>query len=267
VPNIPVPELWKKFEILRAYSSARTWPLLARAFGRSPKTLQWWARGTATRGPDLLPSDAFVTFERLFAELIPERPAGEELRSLVLGRAAGLEETIRAGASLLFTDLLAREAITGQMALIRKTGTTGLIELEEFGNDENYPSLLLGEFFRLESPLRDGCGHTLALQHVGHHWAAFTPAIDRPRGRVLIPGVFENGSARFMREVRDPGLHRFVALQSDRRFPPCIDEHIQEGAALDRKTLEGLADFYGRLAEKHRACHQIILRIEKPGTP
>lgn len=265
---IKVPELKRKFALLRACSERTTWPLLAVPFGVSDKTLQFWCDGAIKRDGDQMPARAFPILLALVADILPGSRADADVRDLVLGSFVRLEEAVRSDIADSFAALIEREGQSGTALLIRKTEATSLIEPEDEQVGTDTAQLRLGELFRIEFPLRPGCRFAVALQGVQQLWAPVPFAIpEADRRSAYIPGLGDAGTPRFMRERRDAGLHRFVCLQAAAAFPVTI-EHYQRGdGAFDKHGLDALSRFYESQPATRRACHVLLVEMASDQEP
>lgn len=263
-----MPALKRKFGLLRSYSSRTSWSLLAEPFGAAAKTLQYWCDGNQTRSPDQIPPEALPVLLKLFAEILPRSLPAEEVRRLVLGPADRLEAELRSGAAASFAALIAREGQTGTGVLFRKSAESGLIEVEGETAPADCARVALWEWFRVRFPVPAACRYAVTLQNVQQAWAVVPSVLMQGTfRRVLVPGLENDSAPRFMRERRDPGLHRFVCLQAGAPFPPLVEEHAREGLAFDQRGLETLARFYEDLPVPQRACHVLIVVIEPEASP
>ncbi len=168
---------------------------------------------------------------------------------------------MRSGTAWSLSRLIARDGQTGTATLFRKRPEAALIELE--GEEpQGAVRLTLGEFFRVEFPLRAGCGQAVTLQGTQNVWALVPSIATQAPGRVRMPGLAGDEHPRFMRERRDPSLHRFVCLQTAELLPSFLDEHGREGVSLDKLALDELATFYEAQKDHKRACHVLTVSIE-----
>ena len=71
---VEVPDLRRKYDLLRSYSTLKTRGQLAAVFDREWKTLEWWARGDSGRDPNLMPPAVVETLTALIREMLPARP-------------------------------------------------------------------------------------------------------------------------------------------------------------------------------------------------
>lgn len=265
---VPVPDLRRKFALLRAYSPRTSWDLLAEPFGVSPKTLKYWGHGSETRAPDQIQPEALPVLRGLIADALPAGHAEDDVERLVFGPAARLEAALRSGAASSFARLVAREGQTGTATLFRKRGDSALIEVAGEATGPGIERLRLGELFRIEFPIRPDCRHAVTLQGAQQAWAVVPSIItERPSWLVLVPGMDGDQAPRFMRERRDTGLHQFVCLQATEAFPALVDEHQREGSIFDKQALTTLAGFYEGLPASRRACHVLTLFIEPDRAP
>ena len=264
MPAVFVPDLKQKFRLLRTYTARTRWPALAEPFGTSHKTLQYWVNGLGSREPGQIPEWAVPILTGLIAGMLPSGRSDDEIRRLVFGPAARLEEEIRSGAGALLSAIIAAEGRQDGAILIRRPAddAQGLVEVEE-DRDSTLPSIASGAPFRIEFPILHTAPYAVALQNAQQAWAVLPMALREaaPR-RLLVPGNGAGDVPSWMRERRDHGLHRFVCLQSPAPFPAGLDEHRREGTALDKRGLEELARFYQALPARSRACHVLSLIVE-----
>jgi hypothetical protein len=268
MPVVPVPDLRRKFALLRTYSPRTSWELLAEPFGASPKTLKYWGHGSATRAPDHIPPEALPVLRTLIADLVPAGYADDDIDPLLFGPVDRLEEVIRSGAASSFARLIARDGQTGTATLFRKRYEIALVEIEGEAAGPGIENVRLGALFRIEFPIRTGHRMALTLQGAQRAWAVVPSVIaDHPARVVLMPGLESDQAPRFMRERRDTGLHQFVCLQAAEAFPALINEHRRDNAILDKRALDTLARFHEGLPATRRACHVLTLSIEPDHAP
>ncbi len=265
MPAIPVPDLKRKFDLLRRYPTPRTWPALAEPFGRKFKTLQSWQDGTLTSDPDLMPDWAVPILIRLIGDILPGTRSPETIRQLALGPAALLEGEVRTGAAVSLLELITREARRDTATLFREGTAVELVEVDTEDRSP-CPRLRLGERFRIAFRRRVASGYAVALQHAQHSWALLpaTPSRAAP-ATLLVPGVDDRGEPRFMSERRDPGRHLFVCLETPAPPPAVVTALGRDEVAVDKRLLDALAEFYLGQKETTRACHALELEFEAAG--
>ncbi len=86
-----IPELKRKFELLRTYGPWRTWAALAKAFDRQTATIRWWAHGDGGRAPGSLPHEHVLTFLELVRQVLPDTLSEPESRAIAFGDALTFE--------------------------------------------------------------------------------------------------------------------------------------------------------------------------------
>lgn len=266
MPAVLVPDLKEKFRLLRTYTARTDWSQLAEPFGASHKTLQYWAQGSGSREPDLVPQRAVPVLIDLIADMLPPGRSEEEVRRLVFGPVARLEEEVRSGTGALISSIIESEGRTGSAILIRGRDHGALVEADE-APAAGWPVIAAGAPFRLEFRLRRGTNYAAVLQNAQHVWAVLaSERVESASSNVLVPGLGSGGVPSLMRERRDYGLHRFVCLETTDPFPAWLAEHRREGTILDKRGLEALARFYLDVSGKSRACHVLSLVVE-PASP
>lgn len=261
MPAVHVPDLKRKFALLRAHSTRRTWPALAEPFGKSFKTLQFWQDKSASREAGLIPDWAVPILTRLIGEVLPGDRLPDEVRQFVFGPAAPLEEEVRTGAATSIMALLAAEARRDTATLMRREASVGLVEVET-EDREPCPRLRLGEPFRIVVRRRLSSGYVVALQHAQRAWTLLPTALtSSPPATILVPGVTANGTPSFMCERRDLGRHLFACLESTDPPPAWVLAFQRDGITLDKRALDALAAFYSGQDTARRACHTLHVEI------
>lgn len=262
MPAIALPDLKRKFALLRTYPKPKTWPELAEPFGVSFKALQFWQDGNDTRDPDYLPDWAVPILTRLIGEILPGVRSADDVRQFVFGPASVLDEELRTGAASSMMALIAREGVETSIGLIPKPDGIELIEVET-KDPIPRPRIRLGAWFRIVVRRRRLDGHALTLQHAQGTWA-LVPTIDCPRDprSILMPGIDADGDPAFMRERRDPGRHLFACLETPNPPPAHVMAHGRDEAILDKRALDAMAAFFETQPEDRRACHVLHVEFE-----
>lgn len=265
MPATLVPDLKRKFDLLRRYPTRRTWPALAAPFGRNFKTLQSWQDGSATNDPGLMPDWAVPILIRLIGEMLPGTRSPATVRQLAFGPASLLEEEVRTGAAVSLLELLAGEARRGTATLIRRGASIKLVEVETEDRSP-CPRLRLGESFRIVFQRQVASAHAVALQHAQHGWALIPTAPSRSvPATILVPGLDDRGEPLFMSERRDPGRHLFACFETLAPPPALLTALGRDEVAADKRLLDVLAEFYLGQTERRRACHVLELEFEAAG--
>lgn len=257
--RITVPELDRKFGILRALGVVTTPKALADAFGVSPKTIRWWVRGTETRAPEQIPADKFGILIGLFAKLLPDAPP-TVLQTMLLGPAVHLEDSIRMQSTASLRDIIDRDGVRDQATIIRRAHGVALVDTDE-GETVPVARIAIGEWFRIEFRARHGCRYAIAFQNAGQNWGALLPAPSN-EANLLVPGRRADGTPTYMRERHQRGAHRFVCFQSAEPFPAALLTYVRNRITVDQQGLAMLAAFYERLEHRQRAC-QIAMRSSR----
>ena len=237
------------------YSRHNSWEALAERFDAAVGTLKYWVHGSARREAEQMPAEALPVLQDLFAEILPANHSAEDIRRLVLGPVAQLEEDVRSAATASLSALIEREGKTGTARLFRQSDEGSLVEVEGEDAVSDTARVSLGAFFRIEFPLMRTGIYAVVLQHAQRSWAVVPSAVSTTPPRLRVPGLPSDTTPRFMRERRDSGLHRFVCFQAAVPFPAAIDDHLREGTSLDKRALEALGTLYESVPAARRSCH------------
>jgi len=256
--RITVPELDRKFGILKTQGAVSSVAALADAFGVSPKTLRWWVRGTQTRPPEQIPADKLSILINLFAKLLPDAPP-TTIQAMVLGPAIHLEDAIRAQRTTSLRAIIDRDGARDQATIIRRAHGIELVDTDE-AETAPMARIAIGEWFRIEFRARHGCRYALALQNAGQSWGALLPARSN-EANLLVPGRRADGAPSYMVERHQRGPHRFVCFQSAQPFPASLLAYVRNRIALDQQGLDILGAFYERLGSRYRTCQIADLEI------
>ena len=262
-----VPSLRQKLDLLCTYGRHRTWEELAGQFGLKEKTLRWWANGDAARRPGSVPAKHVDRLISLFQEALPGGNSADETRKLIFGPVSELEDIFRTGATMLLSEIIAREGRTDTCRLLRaRKWNPGLVEHDDPARPRSqYPLIELDERFSLEFSLDGKAGHALVLQNIQQVWAVVLAGNGRAStpvsgGSFIFPGKNTKGEEVRLYEARDIGVHRFICFISPMPFPSPVIEAAQGGMLLDKSLLDNLARFYTSLEKQNRAIH--ILTVE-----
>ena len=263
MPAVLIPDLQRKFALLRTYPAPQTWPELAAAFGRSYKALQTWQDGKAgLQEPNYMPDWAVPIFTRLIGAILPGDRTPDEVRQFVFGPAALLDEEVRSGAAVSLLEVLERDARRNTATLVRKTASIELIEVESEDRSP-YPRLALNERFRIAFRRLLPSGYFLVLQQAQRGWALLQAAPSRTKPAMIwVPGVREDGEPSFMWERRDPGRSLFACLETPVPSPAWVRAASRDEIGLDKRALDALATFYLGQPSARRACHMLTVDIE-----
>lgn len=267
--TVSIPDLKRKLDLLMAFGPRKDWAALAVPFGRSPKTLRWWADGDDSRNPGTLPYDHVEMMLTLVREALPAGDNGDDdARRLLFGDFRSFEQAMRAQhlAAVSLPTIIEQE---GRFDRGRLHRAPDINLVERIGAKAEVPVVALGQPFCLEFPC-DVAGHALVLQHVQQTWAtvAFsdTNATMRVRrGSYYLPARQADGTATVMVEDRDVGLHRFVALITPKPYPASIVVAAQQASVFDLAILNALAQHYLQQAKAQRSIDVITLRVPPRG--
>jgi len=261
--TVMIPDLKRKLDLLMAFGPRKDWAALAVPFGRSLKTLRWWADGDDSRNPGTLPDDHVQTMLTLVREALPAG-CDDDARRLLFGDFRFFEQAMRAQhlAAVSLPTIIEQE---GRLDRGRLHRAPDINLVERIGAKAEVPVVELGQPFCLEFPC-DVAGHALVLQHVQQTWAAVAlsdaDAIVRVRpGQYFVPTRHADGTAAFMVEDCDVGLHRFVALITPNPYPAGIVVAAKQASVFDLVTLNALAEHYLQQAKAQRSIDVIALRV------
>lgn len=259
----PIRDLRSKLRLLIAYGPHRGWKDIGKALQRSPKTVQWWADGSDIRTPGTVPDDRLGPLIDLLRKALPGERSQDEARTLLFGPTTDLEAEFRSAPAVTFTQLIEMEAVRNAGRLIRVTlPETDLIETRRRETHPDTPKVTIGTWFRIEfdGALKDAS--FIALQNTHQIWGC-VPAAQRD-GMLFLPGFDEGGEPDIMREQRDDGKHRFIALQTRRPLPPELRAAARDGVSLDHRLLLKLVDAYMQEAKSRRRLFVLDVEITKP---
>lgn len=262
--TVSIPDLKRKLDLLMAFGPRKSWAALAVPFGRSQKTLRWWADGDDSRDPGTIPDKHLETMLSLVREALPAGNSDDDPRRLLFGDFRSFEQTMRAQhlAAISLPALIEKE---GRFDRGRLHRAPDINLVERAGAKADVPVVALGQPFCLEFPC-DDAGHALVLQHVQQTWAAVvlsdTNAIMRVRrGSYFVPARQADGAPTFMVEDRDVGQHRFVALITPKPYPADIVVAAQQASVFDLTTPNALAEHYLQQPKPQRSIDVVTLRI------
>lgn len=224
----------------------------------SPKTLDWWINGDETRKSDHMPADAFENFVALLGErlAIPD----SALRELLRQPADHLEDALAAANAASLHRIIARDATRDGAHVILRSDELSLSEEHEFSSDK-LPVVSLGEAYRLVFAAAPQLRFAVVLQNAGHAWGAMKSQVQRDGRRLLVPGITEDGSPRYLVEREQHGVHRFIAFQGRHPFPASLADYRSLPIALDRQALQLLAAHYENLPKSERAVYLLEVKF------
>lgn len=260
--GVVVPDLRQKFRLLETYGYSTGLDDIAMRLGKKPKTLLWWATGSAVREPGRIPTDSVQSVLDLFSACLAPSAPPDHARKIIFGPASLMENWFRAARSQSLVDFIRTEGHTDKCRLYTyPAGDMQLIELEQ-DSDPSAQTVTLDQQFRIviERNLRTKI--VLCLQNAQGLWGRVPSALDDATGHLLIPGIRADGQPRRMRERRDTGANRFVAIVTEQTLPAeilALDGQIVDAASLDR-----LAYFYGQQPSRQREIHVLTVEVRKP---
>lgn len=270
---ISVPDWGRKLRLLRTHGPRKTNAEIAAAFGLAESTVRGWQ---SDRRHDIEPSIPERHINRavqLFREIVPESFPDAALPNLFLGEYRPLEDAVLNAPAHRLSGLIAAEARTDTGNVLRAPRiNTGLVDYDDPDEPKGlFPEVKLGERFSLEFSLGQRRGYVLTLQNEKLNWGIVTFGDKTPSRKIkvrqfVIPGTNANRNPVYLRELDQPGLHRFVCLVCPEPFPESVLATVAEAVPLDQAALEKLAAFYARQPRAQRAIH--LLRVAFiPGSP
>lgn len=257
-----VSDLQAKLGLLVRYGYFESFEAVARALGRSPKTVRWWGHGDPGRGRDRIPADRYERVIALFRNCLTPDVPEDLLEEIVLGPVSAMEDQLRTDDPRSIRDFIRSEGTIGAGRLFVGRDDIGLVE-----TDQDRPAarfqVPLDAWFRIvvEKDLRRKS--ILALQLTPSACGIVGHAVAPGTGYVLVPGAKEDGSPLYMRERRDNGVSRFAVIGLKRLLPSDIPS--EGGQALTETMQTRLGYIYGQQEQAEREIHLLTVDIRKSG--
>lgn len=267
--GIEVPELRRKFQLLKSYGVITSIKSIADKVGRAEKTLWGWADGNATTEANRVPPNNFEAFRIAFIEVLEDHVLPERAEALLFGPASHLENELRRTKGPQTPSLLElieaeadRTAIRIRLANDQKN-ERGLIETQ-LDRSPSEPQYIVKreEWFRLFIERDFRALNIIALQNGSALWGAVPWAFDRDRGKLLLPGFMQSGAPAFMRERNSIGLNIFAVVATRQPPPSGIMDVMAGQQVLDQTAIATLADFVRRQPKAGRQMFSITVTIE-----
>lgn len=266
-----IPDLKRKFGLLRAFGPRKSWDAQAETFGLSAKTLRWWADGTATRAPGSVPDRHIDGVIGLMREAFPPSLSQAELRDLLFGEFGSFEAVLHAplATSGLLNGVIERAGRTDRARLHVAPSDLELVERDDDAPEGVY-ALRIGQRFYLEFPV-DRNGYALVIQHAQQSWAAIAIDRDEPiaqvrRGSYSVPAFDPAEQPRYMVERVQTGLHRFISIITTQPPPAAIIAAARNQTQFDTLLLGQLAGFLEQQPEGRRSIDVVTASIRpRPG--
>ncbi|MCP4183052.1 MAG: hypothetical protein GY761_07010 [Hyphomicrobiales bacterium] len=262
--GIEIPGLGRKLRLLVEHGHFDSWNDLARTFGRARSTVYGWGHGTDERAAGTIPGNRFEVLIDVVLSCLPPETTREEAKMLVLAPVIEFETEFKSQAMVSMNRIIGDEAKTSSGKLYPKPkANAGLIESDQNPEPELEPglSIQLGKWFRLEFNTTAKTGYVSALQNIGQNWGAVAAHFERKTGRVLLPGFKTNRTLAHIRERREPGLHRFIVMQTPEPPPTEFTRYLVDGIALDGVIIRRMAQFYSDQHQNRRQMFLLKLQI------
>ncbi len=262
-----VPGLSRKFQLLIEYGEYNSIPQLAQKFDVATSTLYGWGHGANDRLSDTLPSKHVEMLIKIAAACIPAHYPNDHVQSLLEGPLSEFEIELKLHTHQSLNTIINNEALVGSGRLIPKSVNVnaGLIETDDKAIDRSSPtSIPMGEWFRIEFDLTRKEGHFIALQHADQNWRLLPTHLISANKLLLLPGLKINGQKSFMRERRQSGMHRFIALQINEPPPQEIHRYLADDIELDGQGLRLISQFFDEQPTTRREAYLFPVKVKAP---
>ena len=243
--GIEIPGLGRKLTLLVEHGHFNSWNDLAKTFDRARSTVYGWGHGTDERAAGTIPGNRLEKLIDIVQSCLPKGAMQEEAKVLIFAPTIEFESEFKSQAMVSMNQIIDTEAKvnTGRLFLKPKA-IAGLVESDQIPEQEPELSVQLGKWFRLEFNTSAKTGYVLALQNVGQSWGAVATHFERETGTVQLPGLKDNGVVAHIRERHEPGLHRFIVMQTPEPPPMEFTRYLADGIALDGVIIRRMAQFY-----------------------
>ena len=255
--GIAIPGLGRKLTLLVEHGHFNSWNDLANTFERARSTVYGWGHGTDERAAGTIPGNRLEKLIDIVHSCLSLETTREEAKSLIFAPVTEFETEFRSQAMVSINQIIDTEAKANSGRLyLKPKANAGLVESDQLSEPQPELSIQLGNWFRLEFNTSAITGYISALQNVGQSWGAIATHFERETGAVHLPGLKGNGLAAHIRERREPGLHRFIVMQTPEPPPIEFMRYLADGIALDGVIIRRMAQFY---LDQHQSRRQMFL--------
>ncbi|MFG1339981.1 hypothetical protein [Xanthobacter autotrophicus] len=264
-----IPSLYQKLRLLIDHGHYADWTALAAAFGvNSPSTVQAWGHGGARQKKDWVPPKHQGKLLEVFAKAFAERHySAPRIRQVILLPISDFEAELKGASFARLEEVIAQVGKTNACAVFTHSSRLGMVRRHGARQREPQCTIPMGTPFRIEARTPIESGHACALQQVGTLWGSVDVSFEASSHRLHVPGFTEDGALDFVEESDQPGLHRFIILQSRTALSAALLANLRQDSVLDPRTLGELAAVFAALKDEHRRIYVVDIAFTEPGRP
>ena len=241
-----IDQLRRKLALLVDHQHFANLQEIAAEIGTTQKTLEGWADyGSNKVTPGLVSKKHYEATIGVFADAIGKNHSHVDCEAIILGSANELERYLSDKPRFTFYELVEREAISNKAELvIDLEPDLPAIKRRSRQKRTTKFSVTTAQWFWIEFQTELFSSHTIALQQNGHHWAFCDVEYSKTRGKLLLPGLRNDGEPDSIQEAEWLDVNTFYALQTTKPWPQELVEAIQSDTPIDSSILQAIADHY-----------------------